>query len=118
MLVKDSNVGVLDGPVPGNETLADGRQVAILNQLRQSLTMTTLTAHFDGRVLVPDKPVKLPVNQPLRVSVVSMSESEHSEEVDELAWQHAASSAVGPDFLAEEPDIYSQNDGRPFDSKG
>ena len=109
---------IISRPLPENETLANGSQVATLNQLRQFLTMTTLTAHFDGRVLVPDKPVKLPVNQPLRVSVVSMSESEHSEEVDELAWQHAASSAVGPDFLAEEPDLYSPNDGRPFDDKG
>ena len=98
--------------------LANGSQVAILKNYGNFVTMTTLTAHFDGRVLVPDEPVKLPVNQPLRISVVPMSESEHSEEVDELAWQHAASSAVGPNFLAGEPDIYSQNDGRPFDSKG
>jgi len=47
-----------------------------------------------------------------------MSESEHSEEVDELAWQLAASSALGLDFLAEEPDLYSPNNGRPFDDKG
>lgn len=31
--------------------------------------MTTLTAHFDGKVLIPDRPVELPVNQPLRVHV-------------------------------------------------
>ena len=29
----------------------------------------TLTAHFDGRVLVPDQPVQLPVGQPLRVHI-------------------------------------------------
>jgi hypothetical protein len=28
-----------------------------------------LRAHFDGRVLVPDEPVDLPVNQPLEVEV-------------------------------------------------
>ena len=31
--------------------------------------MTTINAHYDGKVLVPDEPVQLPVNQPLRVSV-------------------------------------------------
>ncbi|HXP62155.1 MAG TPA: hypothetical protein VN829_16780 [Dongiaceae bacterium] len=31
--------------------------------------MTTLTAHFDGRVLIPDEPVKLPMNCPLEVRV-------------------------------------------------
>jgi hypothetical protein len=31
--------------------------------------MTTLTAHFDGKVLIPDEPVKLPVNCALTVQV-------------------------------------------------
>ncbi len=31
--------------------------------------MTTLRAHFDGKVIVPDEPVELPVNQPLKVLV-------------------------------------------------
>jgi hypothetical protein len=31
--------------------------------------MTTLTAHFDGKVLIPDEPVKLPVNGALKVQV-------------------------------------------------
>jgi hypothetical protein len=80
--------------------------------------MTTLTAHFDGHVIVPDSPVKLPVNQPLRVSVFPMAESERNGDMDEAAWLRAASSAVGPDFLAEEPDLYSSDDGRPFQDKG
>jgi hypothetical protein len=29
--------------------------------------MTAIKAHFDGKVLVPDEPVDLPVNQPLEV---------------------------------------------------
>lgn len=28
---------------------------------------TTILAHFDGKVLVPDEPVELPVGQPLRL---------------------------------------------------
>jgi hypothetical protein len=31
--------------------------------------MTMLTAHFDGKVLIPDEPVDLPVNCPLKVRV-------------------------------------------------
>ena len=29
--------------------------------------MTAIKAHFDGKVLVPDEPVDLPVNQPIEV---------------------------------------------------
>jgi hypothetical protein len=29
----------------------------------------SLNAHFDGKVIVPDEPVQLPVGQPLRVKV-------------------------------------------------
>ena len=31
--------------------------------------MTTLTAHFDGKVLIPDEPVSLPVDCALEVQV-------------------------------------------------
>ena len=31
--------------------------------------MTTLTAHFDGKVLIPDEPVNLPVDCALEVRV-------------------------------------------------
>jgi len=31
--------------------------------------MTTIRAHFDGRVLVPDEAVNLPLNEPLTVQV-------------------------------------------------
>jgi hypothetical protein len=31
--------------------------------------MTTLTAHFDGKVLIPDEPVKLPMNCALKMQV-------------------------------------------------
>ena len=77
--------------------------------------MTTLTAHFDGRVIVPDTPVNLPVNQPLRVSVVTLAERpETGYDVDEATWMQAATANMAKDFLAEEPDIYTSSDGRPF----
>ncbi len=31
--------------------------------------MTTIRAHFDGKVIIPDEPVDLPTNPPLFVSV-------------------------------------------------
>lgn len=31
--------------------------------------MTEIAAHFDGKVIVPDEPVQLPVGEPLRVQV-------------------------------------------------
>ena len=31
--------------------------------------MTTIRAHFDGRVIVPDEAVVLPLNEPLKVQV-------------------------------------------------
>jgi len=77
--------------------------------------MTTLTAHFDGHVIVPDTPVNLPVNQPLRVSVVTLAEGvENGYDVDEVTWIRAASANEAKGFLAEEPDLYSSSDGRPF----
>lgn len=29
----------------------------------------TITAHFDGKAIIPDEPVQLPVGQPLRVRI-------------------------------------------------
>jgi len=37
--------------------------------------MTTLTAHFDGKVLIPDGPVELPVNCALKVLVEPVRET-------------------------------------------
>jgi hypothetical protein len=59
---------------------ADGRDVDHATQQRAgimrvsipagSLAMnTTIAGHFDGRVIVPDQPVKLPVGAPLHIHV-------------------------------------------------
>jgi hypothetical protein len=37
--------------------------------------MTMLTAHFDGKVLIPDEPVKLPMNCALKVQVEPIREA-------------------------------------------
>lgn len=38
--------------------------------------MTAIKAHFDGKVIIPDEPVNLPVNQPLNVVVKAVGEQE------------------------------------------
>jgi hypothetical protein len=79
--------------------------------------MTTLLAHFDGKVLVPDSPVKLPVNQPLKVSVSTVGENSEDDDMHEGAWSRAASKNSAFDFLKEEPEIYRSTDGKPFDAR-
>ena len=79
--------------------------------------MTTLVAHFDGRVLIPDSPVNLPLNQPLKVSVAPMTSLATSAdpELDEQVWLQAAVTSSAFDFLKDEAeDIYRPTDGRPF----
>jgi hypothetical protein len=76
--------------------------------------MTILTAHFDGKVLVPDSPVKLPVNQPLKVSVSPLATNGAEDDMDEGAWLRAASKNPTFDFLRKEPDLYHATDGNPF----
>jgi hypothetical protein len=36
---------------------------------RGTIMTCSLTAHFDGKVFIPDEPVQLPVGQPLRIHV-------------------------------------------------
>jgi hypothetical protein len=76
--------------------------------------MTILTAHFDGKVIVPDSPVKLPVNQPLKVSVSPLAENGAEDDMNEGAWLRAASKNPTFDFLRDEPDLYHSTDGKPF----
>jgi len=85
-------------------------EYAILNSM-------TLTAHFDGKVLVPDSPVKLPLKQPLKVSVRPLAASGDEDDLDEGAWLRAASKNPSFDFLRDEPDLYRSTDGKPFDAR-
>ena len=36
----------------------------------------TIKAHFDGKVIVPDEPVDLPVDQPLEIDLRTLSEGD------------------------------------------
>ena len=81
------------------------------------MQMTTLLAHFDGKVIVPDSPVKLPLNRPLKISVSELDANAEDDDLNEGAWLRAASKNSAFDFLKEEPEIYRSTDGKPFDAR-
>jgi hypothetical protein len=60
----------------------------------------TISAHFDGTVIVPDEPVQLPVGQPLRVSV----------EVPDTAPPFADLLQFAADLPDAPPDLAAQHD--------
>jgi len=71
-------------------------------------TMTTVNAHFDGKVIIPDEPLDLPPNQPLIVSIEPVAEKRSGAKDSVLSWLAAnavASDALPPD-LAERHDHY------------
>lgn len=81
------------------------------------MPMTTLLAHFDGKVIVPDSPVKLPLNQPLKISVSEFDAQAENDDMSEGVWLRAAANNSAFDFLKEEPEIYRSTDGKPFDAR-
>lgn len=46
----------------------------------------TIQAHFDGKVIVPDEPVKLPINQGFRLT---MDLGEREDKVSDAEWHEA-----------------------------
>jgi hypothetical protein len=63
----------------------------------------TLTAHFDGKVIVPDEPVQLPVGQRLQVHV-ELAEGPPARFADFL--QFASDLPDAPPDLAAQHDHY------------
>lgn len=51
-----------------------------------SMTRSIL-AHFDGRVIVPDEPVDLPTNAPLRLDISRMPTAKETDSGDPIAEQ-------------------------------
>jgi hypothetical protein len=71
-----------------------------------------LRAHFDGKHIILDEPAQLPLNATLLVTVLPDFDS--ADDSDE-GWNRAASSNEAFAFLADpREDIYSLNDGEPF----
>jgi hypothetical protein len=70
--------------------------------------MTTVNAHFDGKVIIPDEPLDLPPNQPLIVSIEPVAERQGAAEESVLSWlaANAVESNVLPTDLADRHDHY------------
>ncbi len=77
--------------------------------------MTAIEAHFDGKVFVPEQPVNLPVNQPLRLLLLPVTPALTCEEPTETEWLQSAGANGVFDFLKDEAEnIYLPTDGKPF----
>ncbi len=69
--------------------------------------MKTLKAHFDGKVLVPDEPVDLPLNRPLELRVAPIGNSPDAPaELNKLA---TLAQSV-PARAADRTDLAAQHD--------
>ena len=70
--------------------------------------MIALRAHFDGKVLVPDEPVKLPENQPLvlHIQTADSPKAENGLSADEWMEQNAIDDPTLPVDGARQHDHY------------
>ena len=59
--------------------------------------MIAVKAHFDGKVIVPEEPVDLPMGQPLVVKIKVLKKSKKPEKKSALDW--IAVNAVADDGL-------------------
>lgn len=67
-----------------------------------------VTAHFDGKVIVPDEPLDLPPNQALIPKIQTVGDKDASAEESSLAWiaANAVDSDALPVDLADRHDQY------------
>lgn len=70
--------------------------------------MVTVSAHFDGKVIVPDEPLDLPPNQALIVQIERVGDQAVPSDESALTWiaAHAVDSEALPTDLAERHDHY------------
>ena len=70
--------------------------------------MVTVSAHFDGRVIVPDEPLDLPPNQALIVQIERVGGDAAPSDESALTWlaANAVDSEVLPTDLADRHDRY------------
>jgi hypothetical protein len=72
-----------------------------------------LKAHFDGKVIVPDEPLDVPVNQPLTVQV--SLELAAGEDEAGVQWSSGIAREWAEDLADPRQDIYTLDDGEPVD---
>jgi len=70
--------------------------------------MTAISAHFDGKVIVPDEPVDLPRDRALLVRIEPLPATDSPPIESVLAWlgEHASDSAALPTDLSHQHDYY------------
>jgi hypothetical protein len=75
--------------------------------------MVKVNAHFDGKVIIPDEPVDLPLNQPLVVSVEPRGAPSGAADQSVLSWlaANAIEADTLPADLADRHDRYIYGDG-------
>ncbi len=68
----------------------------------------TVSAHFDGKVIVPDEPLDLPPNQALILQIQTVGGKDVPAEESALAWiaANAVDSDATPVDLADRHDRY------------
>ena len=76
----------------------------------------TVSAHFDGKVIVPDEPLDLPPNQALILQIQTVGSQGAPEEESVLSWlaANAVDSEALPADLADRHDhyLYSHSSAR------
>ena len=77
----------------------------------------TVSAHFDGKVIVPDEPLDLPPNQALILQIQAVGGNGEQGEESVLSWlaANAIDSEALPSDLADRHDHYLY--GRPSDER-
>lgn len=70
--------------------------------------MVTVSAHFDGKVIVPHEPLELPPNEPLIVRIEQVGGASGAGEESALTWlaANAIKSDTLPVDLADRHDHY------------
>lgn len=68
----------------------------------------TINAHFDGKVIVPDEPLDLPLNQALQLEIQPVAGEDSPSENSALTWiaAHAVESDALAEDLADRHDFY------------
>ncbi len=61
-----------------------------------------IRAHFDGRTIVPDEPVELPVDEPLEASLTVVAERKGRSPEREAAWQRLKARRIRGVSIPEE----------------
>jgi hypothetical protein len=70
---------------------------------------TTVLAHFDGKVFVPDEPVDVPVGTPLRVRVEALSHETASTAKDLLSPVIVGLDSGLAEAIANDPEFEAEN---------